>query len=126
MDLVNFPYAEMQFINGNDPLSISNFINRFQVNPKYFPKEEFDKFQDRSIPFVVWRGSVWRPRFSKSFKPITLDVISKQTLDNLKLLTEADLKAILHPAVFSDQHREFILKRRAEIINKAATSHLIR
>jgi hypothetical protein len=126
VDQANFPYAERQFINGNDPLSISSFINRFQANPLYFPREEFDKFPDRAIPFVVWRGSVWRPRFSKSFRPITLEVISKQTLDNLKLLTEADLRSILYPVVFSDEHMEFILKRRNEIINKAATSHLIR
>ncbi|MNT99575.1 hypothetical protein D3C72_2424520 [compost metagenome] len=67
---------------------------------------------------------LWRER-NRSLPSIDLQVFSARTIEALNKLTEKELREMLNPEVFGEMNIELILQRRAEILKRAQSAHLI-
>ncbi|MGZ5279405.1 MAG: hypothetical protein ACXWC9_05660 [Pseudobdellovibrionaceae bacterium] len=120
-----FPYEQIQYLDGSDPAAITAFLERYALKPERLPMKEFKKFDNLQLPYFIWRDTLWRYRLSRSMAPISLPVLSIETIQELRSMTEADFRSILNPKIFTDWHIELIMQRRADILEQAGRAEMI-
>ncbi|MNL11582.1 hypothetical protein D3C87_1324220 [compost metagenome] len=117
-------FARIEYIDGNDLVGFEAFKKKYSINEASISLKHFDHFPDRKIPYIVWRDMLWRER-NRSLPSIDLQVFSARTIEALNKLTEKELREMLNPEVFGEMNIELILQRRAEILKRAQSAHLI-